>query len=504
MNLPEPAMHTNTVYPRASYSPDMSTQQNTINTVPLRIYRIFCGMWRRRYVIALPILILPLAGLLISLSSPRVYKAHTSMLIQETAKMNPFLEDLAVSSMLKERYEALNTLLKSRHILSSVAIKLNLITEDSSAEARDYAIAKLAAGIDMRIVGKDLIRIDLTANKPERMQEILSIVSEEFIEQLLAPERSSMTDSSTFLENQLTLRRLELDVAEQSIIEFKSKHAGSLPELHSMNMARLNQLKQKLSERETLYSGAANNVEGLNKLLSQTNPVVGKIEEQIIKVRSDLALYRSRYTDKHSDVQALLRTLRRLEYERNNTLNNAEQIVSTEQLWDMASAISQNADNTTQPILISQLQNLQNAKNNADGLAEEIRHLKKMIDDIENGLDYFSQHENEFIRLDRDLRVKRDLYDELLKRHEMAAVTGSLGRFEQAKRVKIIDQPFTPHAPANLPTLLYVIAGFFAGIFFGTGLALALEMTDTTIRHREVLESISGVPVLCRIPLITT
>lgn len=473
----------------------------SINTVPLRMYRISCAIWRRRYTIIIPIFLLPLAGLLIGISSPRIYKAHTSMLIQETAKMNPFLEDLAVSSMLKERYGALNTLLTSRHILTSVAIKLGMIDKDTQGEKRDYAISVLASGISMHIAGKDLIRIDYTSSKPHKMKEILSIVSEEFIEQLLAPERSSMSDSSEFLDSQLTQRRQELDKAEQAIIEFKSKHAGSLPELNSMNIARLNQLKQKLSERETRYSGVANNVEGLNQLLSQTNPVVGKIEEQIINVRSNLALYRSRYTDKHSEVQALLRTLRRLEFERNNTLNNAEQIINTDQLWDMAYAISQNTDNKNQPILISQLQNLQNAKNDADSLAEEISHLKKMINDIENGMSYFSQHENEFIHLDRDLRVKRDLYDELLKRHEMAEITGSLGRFEQAKRVKIIDKPFTPHAPANLPTLLFVVAGFFAGIFFGTGLALALELTDTTIRHKETLTSITGVPVLCRIPL---
>lgn len=481
-----------------------NTQRAKINQVPVRIFRIFCGVWRRRYTIITPILFLPIIGLLIGYTSPRHYTSHTSMLIQETAKMNPFLEDLAVSAMLKERYSALTTLLKSRHILTSVATQLNMIKEDTSNEEKDAIIARLAQNISMRIEGKDLIRIDYTSDKAKGMKEVLTVVSVEFIDQLLAPERSSMTDSSQFLEEQLIHRRKELDKAEQLLTQFRSEHANSLPELHTMNIARLNKLKQQLAEQEAKYSGASKSVSQLNQLLSQSNPVVGKIEEQIIKVRSDIALARSRYTDKHSQVQALLRTLRRLELERQNTLNNAEQIVSTDQLWDMVSGMTMDKSESVQPILISQLQNLQNAKNTADSLGEEVKQLKHMILKIENGLTGFSQNENQLTRLERDLRVKRDLYDELLQRREMASVTGSLGLFEQSKRVKIIDVPFTPSGPANLPTALFVIAGIVAGIFFGSGLALALEMTDTTIRNRETLESISGAPVLCRIPRFTT
>ena len=88
-----------------------------MNTVSYRILIILAGGWRRRYAIAVPILVLPLIGLLIGVLSPKHYSSHTSMLIQETAKMNPFLEDLAVSAMLKDRIDALKTLLHSRHIL---------------------------------------------------------------------------------------------------------------------------------------------------------------------------------------------------------------------------------------------------------------------------------------------------------------------------------------------------------------------------------------------------
>ena len=82
----------------------------------------------------------------------------------------------------------------------------------------------------------------------------------------------------------------------------------------------------------------------------------------------------------------------------------------------------------------------------------------------------------------------------------MARVTGSLGSFESDKRVRVIDQPFTPTKPSNLPTIVFAIAGLFGGLFMGIGLAMVAEFTDHTIRRREQVERLLGAPMLARIP----
>jgi len=430
------------------------------------------------------------------------YKAHTSMLIQETAKMNPFLQDLAVSAMLKDRIEGLRTLLHSRHILSEVATELELINENSSDADRDYVIASLSSRLTMTMLGKDLIQISFSSDTPTGMKEFLTSVSTHFMEQLLAPERSSMKDSSSFLLENLKERQIELDHAELKLAEFKAKYADALPELHTMNIARLSQLNQKLAEREAELAGRTKSLGGLNNLLSRTNPVVGKIEEQIVRIRSELALLSSRYTEKHSKIQARKRTLKRLEAERNRTLENTENLVNADQLWDIASIKIPN-DDGTQPLLVSQLKNLQIAKSEVDSLNEETSRLRDMIAKIENSVKNFGDKESQLTRLQRDLNVKRELYEDLLHRYEMAKVTGSLGQFEESKRVKIIDRPFTPSKPVNLPLPVFFIMGLVGGIFLGIGLAVVLEMIDTTIRSRHKFEEIYGIPVASRIPPLT-
>ncbi len=94
-----------------------------MNELKFRLIVILSAAWRRRYIVVVPILILPIVGFAIGKLAPTTYHSHTSMLIQETAKMNPFLEDIAVSTMLKDRLNAIRTLLKSRHVLRSVALE---------------------------------------------------------------------------------------------------------------------------------------------------------------------------------------------------------------------------------------------------------------------------------------------------------------------------------------------------------------------------------------------
>ncbi|MGF1808036.1 chain-length determining protein, partial [Aliivibrio sifiae] len=96
------------------------------------------------------------------------------------------------------------------------------------------------------------------------------------------------------------------------------------------------------------------------------------------------------------------------------------------------------------------------------------------------------------------------LYTDLVERFEMAKLTSSLGIFEQDKRVKIIDRPYTPNSPSNLPNLLFIIAGLFGGIGLGIGLAVIAELCDTTIRRKDEIATLNSAPILSRIPVQTT
>lgn len=474
-----------------------------MNQLKIRLLIILGGMWRQRYVIVIPILILPFVGLGISKLAPPKYEAHTSMLIQETAKMNPFLEDIAVSTMLKDRINALRTLLKSRHVLYSVAEELSLINDEMEGIEKDRIIADMSQRLTVTQLGKDFIKISLVSDSPDGMKELLRSVSEHFIEQLLAPERSSIEDSSDFLAIHIEKRRNELDIAEEALADYKNKNAQSTPEIQSQSLNRLASLKQNLAEKEAELSGVKKSLGSIDQQLSKTNPVIGKLEDQIIEIRSDLTLLKAKYTDQHSAVQAKMRELERLENERTTLLKLKQPSLNSDQLWDIASSNTLTKLSDVQPLLVTQLHSLQLVRSKYESLSEETKSLKKMVFELENKANQFGENAKVMYRLQRDVQIKRQLYDELMERYEMAQLTGSLGIFEQNKRVKIIDLPFTPSGPSNLPAIIFIIAGAFGGIALGSGLAVVIELFDTSIKRQDELEQLLEAPVLTVIPKLS-
>ncbi|EGQ7654214.1 chain-length determining protein [Vibrio parahaemolyticus] len=461
------------------------------------------GAWRRRYMIVIPMLVLPILGFGVSKLVPTTYVAHTSMLIQETAKMNPFLQDIAVSTMLKDRLSALSTLLKSRHVLYSVAKEQGLIDDDMGAKEQEFIIKDLASRLSVQQLGKDFIQIQLKSGKAQGMESMLTSVSNRFVEQLLAPERSSIKDSSHFLTIHINKRREELDKAEHAFAEYKNTYSHATPEMQAQSLTRLASLKQTLAEKEAELAGVTRSLGSLDQQLSKTNPVIGKIEEQIIEIRSELTLLRAKYTEAHSLVQGKLRELKRLEQERTVLLSSKQPELNSNQLWDIASNATVSSLGEAQPLLVSQLHQLQIMRSRFESLTEETVSLQKMIQELESNAHRFGSTATEINRLARDVAVKREMYDDLVERYEMAQLTGSLGVFEENKRVKIIDAPFTPTIPSNLPSIVFIILGFIGGAGLGVGLATLLELADNSVRSRRALEKHLGVPVITTLPKVT-
>ncbi|ELI5416103.1 chain-length determining protein [Vibrio parahaemolyticus] len=461
------------------------------------------GAWRRRYMIVIPMLVLPILGFGVSKLVPTTFVAHTSMLIQETAKMNPFLQDIAVSTMLKDRLSALSTLLKSRHVLYSVAKEQGLIDDDMGAKEQEFIIKDLASRLSVQQLSKDFIQIQLRSGKAQGMESMLTSVSNRFVEQLLAPERSSIKDSSHFLTIHINKRREELDKAEHAFAEYKNTYSHATPEMQAQSLTRLASLKQTLAEKEAELAGVTRSLGSLDQQLSKTNPVIGKIEEQIIEIRSELTLLRAKYTEAHSLVQGKLRELKRLEQERTVLLSSKQPELNSNQLWDIASNATVSSLGEAQPLLVSQLHQLQIMRSRFESLTEETVSLQKMIQELESNAHRFGSTATEINRLARDVAVKREMYDDLVERYEMAQLTGSLGVFEENKRVKIIDAPFTPTIPSNLPSIVFIILGFIGGAGLGVGLATLLELADNSVRSRRALEKHLGVPVITTLPKVT-
>ncbi len=460
--------------------------------------------WRRRYMIVIPVLIMPIVGFGVSFMAPKFYEAHTTILLQDTSELNPILEDFSVSTSLEERQAALKILLKSRKVLGAVAEDMKYITKESTREEVDEQIDELSRSLSI-VFGGELVKIYYRSENKRDIETLLNTVTKHFLSLVLAPQKSWQKTSTSFLKEQVDRQRESLKISEQALADYKAQYALELPQLHQANVTRLSELRQALMEKQTDLAGAEAALEEFNNNLVQTNPVIGKLEERVIQTQTTLSMLRSKYTERHSKVQAAIRELERLELERQRLVAQSRNLQAEDikRLWNLAASTPSGSGENNQAqtnVLASQLQAVQDANAKVTSLRNEVKSLEKMSNELFAKVQSFAQVERNLVELERDFNIKQKLYDDFLNRYELARVTSDLGTYEESERVQIIDQPFTPSSPNKLPAALFIVAGLFAGLGIGTGLSAIAEISDTTLRLQETVEKMAGVPVLTRLP----
>ena len=396
--------------------------------------------------------------------------------------------------------------LENRYDIILLGYDLGDITGNTTPQATDDYVKKLSSSLSVKLMGKDLVKLVYRTDNLENIVEIVTTIRDRFLEKLLAPELSAIDASSTFLFQQLQLNKVDLYKAEVRLAEFKQQNADSLPDLYSTNTTRMAQLNMLLEERKIRLSGALAAKKTIRTRLAQVDPVMSKIEQNIVETKSELAILRSRYTDNHSRVQTSLRKLVQLESERAVQSKSSYKMneVDLNRLWEIAHKMEVgDIDNNQNLLLVSQLKELQLADGQVEQIKEEIRSISKQADKLKSSIVVSGDMERQLLELERDLKVKRVLYSDLLSRAEKAKITGALGKFEQPERIKIIDEPYKPTHPTNFSFSIFLIAGIIGGVALGIGLALFTEIADTSIRSKQQVIILTSAPVITRIPYIS-
>ncbi|OZA81662.1 MAG: hypothetical protein B7X76_08110, partial [Azorhizobium sp. 39-67-5] len=268
--------------------------------------------WRRRFLAFIPVLLLPPLALVAAMLAPQRYEARMTLLVQEPAKLNPILNDIAVNPNLKERMSALIALAHSEVVLGRVLEDLGRIGPDTDPRVKEDMVRSLSAAVSIQLVGTDIIEMKFRALDPTSPAITLEALSKRFIERLVSPERTAVEDSERFLKGQMNERRVSLEQAERAFSAFRSANADKLPALYNSTVQRLAQLEQQIETKEMELGTADATLADLRRRLATTNPLIGRIEEAIVQVSAELASLRARYTDQHSEVQAAMRKLERL------------------------------------------------------------------------------------------------------------------------------------------------------------------------------------------------
>ncbi|MFY8297377.1 GumC family protein [Pseudoalteromonas sp. SS15] len=468
------------------------------------LYLALYAVYERYQLVLLPFIIVPIIVIGLSATAEKQYTNHASILIEESALLNPYLDELSFSFELSERIDALRTLVLSRNNLAEIVEEMQLVPEGAPIREVEQMRQKLGQAISISVVGDELVKISFKWNNQAQMKPILELVVEKFIERLLAPTKSSLDTSEQFFLDQLELMRSELEKSEDQLAQFKADNRDALPELMSVNQETMSRLEQQKQMKTVVLSGAQAKFNTLAKKMSKANPILGHIEDKILRTEAEIALLRTRYTDKHSKLQAKLKELENLKAHKQTISEKHQSIDSTDldSLWQIANTLPQDGEKQNNALLVSQLLTLEEAKNSLAQHQQELDMLDEQIRLIAARLSSTTDIDKKLRKLQRDLEVKQNLYKDMLERYEMSKVTGQLVRYEGPDKVKTIERAYSPSVPINNPLWISVVLGIVLGLFCGIALVFVYALLDTRIKDMKTVAHLTEQPVLTVMPIV--
>jgi len=469
------------------------------------IYLGLYALYTRIKLFIIPFCIVPLVVIFMGLTAQKQYTNHATILIEESALLNPYLDDLSFSFQLSDRMAALRTLVISRKVLIAVAKETNLIAEDATPKQVEEIHQKLSKALSLSLIGDELVRINFIWHDQSQMKPVLEKVVEKFIERLLAPTKASLDTSEQFFFQQLEGLRQELEVSEESLAKFKSQNSNTLPTVLHSNRETFDKLLSEKQQKLIALSGAKAKLNALKNKVGQANPILGKLEEKIIRTESELSLLRTRYTDKHSKVIEKTRTLKNLKARQQSLLESSEDLDTSnlDQLWQMVNTLP-SGENKESSVLVSQLLALEEAKNSLLQQEQEFAMLEEQVKEVSERLLITSDVEKRLRKLERDYEVKQSLYKDMLSRYEMAKVTGKLVKYEGPDKVKTIERAYSPTQPINTSLVMTIVIGVVLGMFTGGASVFVASLCDSHLKDIQTIEKLSNAHVVTVLPIINS
>jgi hypothetical protein len=130
--------------------------------------------------------------------------------------------------------------------------------------------------------------------------------------------------------------------------------------------------------------------------------------------------------------------------------------------------------------------------------------LEKRIHEMERRLESAPGVEREYTALLRESENTQLKYREVRQKQMEAEVSQNLVAERKGERFTLIEPPSVPEKPASPNRILIVVMGVVLSLGAAVGVALLLEMLDTSVRSKRELEELLQVPTLAVLPWITT
>jgi polysaccharide chain length determinant protein (PEP-CTERM system associated) len=474
---------------------------------------ILRALWRYRWVIVIPFVVIAAGTLVATRYIPDRYRADTLILVVPQRVPEAYVKS-TVTTKIEDRLQSISQQILSRTRLERIIQDFNLYPVERRTGIMEDVVERMRKDIDVQLVKGDAFRVSYTGAEPRTVMKVTERLASLFIDESLRDREVLAEGTNQFLEAQLEDARRQLVEHEKKLEAFRRQYDGQLPSQVDSNMESIRTFEVQLQSLNESLNRDRDQKIMVERQIADTNitepsvaqaaspgapdaPAVGSAAQQLETAKNALAAMLLHLKPEHPDVVRMKRTIQELQAK-----------ADAEALEKPVSPSAQPAT-PQERARQNRLRDLHAQKDTLDrriGEKEkEAAVLQKRVNDFQQRVAAAPTRESELTALTRDYSTLQKTYADLLSKKEESQIAANLERRQIGEQFKILDPARVPEKPASPNRPMLDGAGAAAGLALGLALAAFFEFRDTSIKSDADVAFALAIPVLASVPqMITT
>lgn len=459
---------------------------------------------RRKWWFAGPFAACVVVGLALAVLLPATYRSGATIAVQAPTVAPDLVSPRAVLDR-DERLRALSQQLRSEKVLERVVREEGLAAERPIQETMQDIVSRVNVEIPKPIARTEgspelnAFEIVYRDRSAERTQRIANRLAQVFVDEHSRSQQVQGERTAEFLASQLRASQDRISQLETRLRTVKEVHQGRLPEQTMANLQTLAGVRQQL---ETTSNNLRSELDRLSLIERQMQSMrqgmysapVGSSgtattpQQRVLMLTRELADARSKYTEKHPEIQLLEEELKAARAE--VTAAGRQPESSRQELLAGDPAYQQLVADRN----LTQLR--------VRGLQRAEMQLRTDIARYQQRVEATPMAEQELASVTREYEFEKENYKQLSQRHATALVQEQVARSREGERFSMLNAAYLPDSPESPNRGRILLIALALGLALGGGAAFGRDYLDPSIRDARSLQDAFDVPVLAEIPRI--
>ncbi len=480
---------------------DPSLADPTEGSQGLRLLEYWRIVFKYKWMIAIVVVISLAVGLAVTLLTPRMYTASTTIEIDREAANIMGLQDVQPTAQLAREEEFFQTeygLLKSWSLSQRVGQSLGLANDpnflrmmgvhakpqpSAGGGTPTWVTGFLSGGLNVLPVRDSrLVQITFDSPDPALSARIANAFADNFIQSNLERKFEASAYARNFLEERLAELKTKLEDEEKQLVAYETQEqiiqvapaggqgGASASPPQSLTATDLAQLDGALTAAQATFVQADQKWRATQNAPGLAAPAILS-DATIQSLRQERAKLEAQYDDQSK--------------------------IFKPDYPDMVQLKAQ-IDNVNQQLNATAATIRRSLQTQRDDAAAQVAALQAKVNALKTGvLDERSRETQQDI-LQRDVDTTKTLYEGLLQRYKDISVAGNV----TANNISIVDRARPPAFPSQPRPVRNLAMAGFGGLTLGVLMAFLLETLDQAVRKPADVESKLGLPVLGSVPLL--